>query len=909
MTLEDSPTTSQPPVSELSQPYSSAHGENINRDSTADKGSRSGLPAPSRPRPKDRGTLTDKPKISRTKLAPKTPPAFLPHDPLVSTINITNCTGPKSARFLKCLRGKGNYHGPHLSTVNLTLEELIESVEQSSSPPRKRLASQAVGQQSSGYDDDDHSPSSKRMRALPQRSLPSPCTDLHELSLPYSGYQEPKRPKEPDLEAMYQCTLGCGQGYDKKADWQRHEKTHYPPEIWICCHDDCLDPSRNSRVSFRKDLINRHYQEHHNKGVELGGADEEEETAELYGIEDHQQKKKEKKKEKKKKGVSLSEGRLAQMMVIMKHSLFPKLCVFENCVETFPSWKRRSCHVADHLSKRDILMRGRIHKYNYSGGDTIIPTVTGTGPSEYEGPFHSELKADLIRDIVEDDEHGQAEDDDEEEDAGEEADREDSEKDDDDDDKDNDKDEDEEDDDDDDDDDPDIDWMPEGNPDADSGASGGGSNNTTGHYPAEAGSWAPGSQQQTDYPQSFSLNNYYLAIGFDTFGGSGYISGVDRRPWRSLKSLRLELLPQIFARGITQTPLVLKKIQLQAALALELSGVKKTQITNILRQEIAGMARALAILPGRTLYGLPRSTAITNLQPSLELIASKPPLMVKQDQAIVKFSGLQDPKTSLDESLVDDTTNTSLTSRFSSFKGGHIYHCLPIRSAKAPIKPSRLIHIGSMEKPLLHLHTSEGLPKKVNYCTLSHCWDDGYALNLRRDNMASLKDQIPKERLTNTFHIAINIARKKGIEYIWIETLCILQDSTEDLIAEAPRITSIHASATFAIMVTTITSTDTDDDDDDDDDDDESKDITGQKDHLHQLTERSISTYIPETPEMTCGPSAIDTDSTNQRKPSTATTGHTQQLEEFVPSPMVRRDSAQLKVSHIIPRDIISFQK
>ncbi|KAJ4253945.1 hypothetical protein NW762_010344 [Fusarium torreyae] len=55
---------------------------------------------------------------------------------------------------------------------------------------------------------------------------------------------------------------------------------------------------------------------------------------------------------------------------------------------------------------------------------------------------------------------------------------------------------------------------------------------------------------------------------------------------------------------------------------------------------------------------------------------------------------------------------------------------------------------------------------------------------------ASLPIDLPK-----TFVDAIQVARALGIPYIWIDSLCIVQDSPEDWKHEASRMAQVYANA------------------------------------------------------------------------------------------------------------------
>lgn len=77
--------------------------------------------------------------------------------------------------------------------------------------------------------------------------------------------------------------------------------------------------------------------------------------------------------------------------------------------------------------------------------------------------------------------------------------------------------------------------------------------------------------------------------------------------------------------------------------------------------------------------------------------------------------------------------------------------------------------------------TSGTCPNK--YVTLSHCWDHlagGSLSQLTTANLHLLKRGFAESILSTKFQHAIQIARWMGVHYLWIDALCIIQDSVVD---------------------------------------------------------------------------------------------------------------------------------
>ena len=112
--------------------------------------------------------------------------------------------------------------------------------------------------------------------------------------------------------------------------------------------------------------------------------------------------------------------------------------------------------------------------------------------------------------------------------------------------------------------------------------------------------------------------------------------------------------------------------------------------------------------------------------------------------------------------------------------------------------PTRLLALG---EGVLRLVTTTGWDTayRPQYATLSHCWGGIDFLKLTTTTLELFKKSIPLEQLTKTFRDTIAVARKLGIPYLWIDSLCIIQDSSEDWETEATLMSSAYGSSTITI--------------------------------------------------------------------------------------------------------------
>ncbi|KAE9971826.1 hypothetical protein EG328_005357 [Venturia inaequalis] len=104
--------------------------------------------------------------------------------------------------------------------------------------------------------------------------------------------------------------------------------------------------------------------------------------------------------------------------------------------------------------------------------------------------------------------------------------------------------------------------------------------------------------------------------------------------------------------------------------------------------------------------------------------------------------------------------------------------------------PTRLLDV---RQDRLRLVNPENLDAR--YTTLSHCWGRAWFLKLKERNMNALSHGFPIAFLPKTFQDAISVTRTLGIDFIWIDSLCIIQDSKDDWEKEASHMGQVYESS------------------------------------------------------------------------------------------------------------------
>jgi hypothetical protein len=107
--------------------------------------------------------------------------------------------------------------------------------------------------------------------------------------------------------------------------------------------------------------------------------------------------------------------------------------------------------------------------------------------------------------------------------------------------------------------------------------------------------------------------------------------------------------------------------------------------------------------------------------------------------------------------------------------------------------PTRLIQVNKQLR-LVETREIEASP----YVALSHCWgplqDHRRYCTLKR-NVTQRKTRIEFDALPHTFRDAITVTRSLSVNYIWIDSLCIIQDDESDWQSEASKMEDVYSAA------------------------------------------------------------------------------------------------------------------
>lgn len=208
----------------------------------------------------------------------------------------------------------------------------------------------------------------------------------------------------------------------------------------------------------------------------------------------------------------------------------------------------------------------------------------------------------------------------------------------------------------------------------------------------------------------------------------------------------------------------------------------------------------------------PTITAALNLTSGAVQLSSEPSLVHIDIRKDYSTSSLLDNNIDVDGlTKIDTPTSRYAQQRRSFFTGSRVSldlakswldRCIDghhlCRQTNTLQMPTRLIDISSGNKSLF-VHSTSGAQGEhhVEYVALSHCWGDAQFLKLRKANFLELRDEFSIDELPRTWREAIAVARDLGLKYIWIDALCIIQDSSYDWSLESPLMGSVYGNCSL----------------------------------------------------------------------------------------------------------------
>ncbi|KAF2101064.1 HET-domain-containing protein, partial [Rhizodiscina lignyota] len=115
--------------------------------------------------------------------------------------------------------------------------------------------------------------------------------------------------------------------------------------------------------------------------------------------------------------------------------------------------------------------------------------------------------------------------------------------------------------------------------------------------------------------------------------------------------------------------------------------------------------------------------------------------------------------------------------------------------------PSRVLDLGDAKANLckdVKLHESAP-SERASYTTLSYCWGGEKFITTTASTLSERKANIDWSELPAVFQDIVTFCRRIGVRYLWIDALCILQDSKDDWRKEASRMKDYYSNAYISL--------------------------------------------------------------------------------------------------------------
>jgi serine/threonine protein kinase len=116
--------------------------------------------------------------------------------------------------------------------------------------------------------------------------------------------------------------------------------------------------------------------------------------------------------------------------------------------------------------------------------------------------------------------------------------------------------------------------------------------------------------------------------------------------------------------------------------------------------------------------------------------------------------------------------------------------------------PSRILDVGKYSDSIQLRQTFLGFASP--YVTLSHCWGGEAEIpKTTEETLKRMQTGIQISSLPTTFAAAVHLTKALGFRYLWIDSLCIIQDSHEDWVTESSQMGKIYSHSSLTIAAIT----------------------------------------------------------------------------------------------------------
>ncbi|OAL46641.1 HET-domain-containing protein [Pyrenochaeta sp. DS3sAY3a] len=153
-----------------------------------------------------------------------------------------------------------------------------------------------------------------------------------------------------------------------------------------------------------------------------------------------------------------------------------------------------------------------------------------------------------------------------------------------------------------------------------------------------------------------------------------------------------------------------------------------------------------------------------------------------------------------EKSLPSDTSSTATLAKVQAWirKCQQTHKFCSLQQSQPNTLPRRVIDVTA--DPVRVLETDEG---EGHYACLSHCWG-GVEPSCRTTSgtLAANQRGIAWDTMPKTFQDAVDFTRRLGLKYIWIDSICIIQDDLMDWAEQSAKMANIYENAFITLCAT-----------------------------------------------------------------------------------------------------------
>jgi hypothetical protein len=145
---------------------------------------------------------------------------------------------------------------------------------------------------------------------------------------------------------------------------------------------------------------------------------------------------------------------------------------------------------------------------------------------------------------------------------------------------------------------------------------------------------------------------------------------------------------------------------------------------------------------------------------------------------------------------------TWLRQRLDDCESSSKHHdCVHKELSKTSELPLRVIEITNPGTVRLYV---SGRGERARYVCLSHCWGGKQPITTTKATLNQHQTAIAWDALPKMFRDVISIVHSLGLRYLWIDSLCIIQDDIEDWRQEGSKMAKIYQSAHLTISAISV---------------------------------------------------------------------------------------------------------